>query len=75
MTKLLEEAVARVRALPESDQDIAAEFLLGFSDPLARGIHLTPEQVRDVELAQEEARQGEFASDEKMNTLWRRFSL
>ena len=75
MMKLLEEAVAKVRALPEADQDIAAEFLLGFADPEAQHLHLSPEQIQEVELAKEEARQGKFASDTKMNALWRRFGL
>jgi hypothetical protein len=74
MTKLLEEAVAKVRTLPEADQDIAAEFLLGFADPEAHRMQLSPEQIQDVEFAKEEARQGKFASTEKLNALWRRFS-
>jgi hypothetical protein len=75
MTKLLEEAVARVKALPDADQDIAAEFLLGFADPEAQQRHLSPEQIQEVELAKEEARQGKFAGPEQMNALWRRFGL
>jgi hypothetical protein len=75
MTKLLEQAVERVTALPEADQDMAAEFLLGFADPGAQRTHLTPEQVQEVELARDEARQGKFASTEKMHALWRRFGL
>lgn len=75
MTKLLEEAVEKVKALPEADQDIAAEFLLGFADPEARQRHLSPEQIQDVELAKEDARQGKFAGPDQMNALWRRFGL
>ena len=75
MTKLLEEAVEKIRALPEADQDIAAEFLLGFADPKTEHIQLSPEQVREVELAKEEPRQGKFAGAEQMNALWRRFGL
>jgi hypothetical protein len=73
MTKLLDDAVAKVRALPEADQDIAAEFLLSFADEGAQRFQLSPEQVREVELAKAEARQGRFASNEKMKALWRRF--
>ena len=75
MTRLLEEAVEKIRALPEADQDIAAELLLGFADPDAQRTHLTPEQAQDVERARDEARQGKFASAETMQTLWRRFGL
>lgn len=61
MTKLLEEALAKVKALPEVHQDIAAEFLLGFADPEAQHRNLSAEQIQEVELAKEEARQGRFA--------------
>lgn len=73
MTKLLDEAVEKVRALPEAAQDIAAEFLMGFADPEAQRIHLSSPQVQEVELAKEEARHGKFAGDAKMNALWKRF--
>jgi hypothetical protein len=75
MTKMLDDAVAKVRALPEADQNIAAEFLLGFADPEAHRKQLSPEQVQEVEVAKEEARQGKFASDTKLKALWRRFGL
>ena len=75
MTKLLEDAVEKVKALPDSYQDIAAEFLLGFVDPDAQRFQLSPEQLQDIEVAKKEAREGRFASDGQMNALWRRFGL
>jgi hypothetical protein len=51
MTKRLEEAIERLRALPESDQDMAARFLLGFADPRARSVQIGDAGAAEVELA------------------------
>jgi hypothetical protein len=75
MTKLLEEAVAKVRALSDVEQDRVATMLLDFADRGASDSQLTPEQVAEVELARQEAKQGLFASDDEMAGLWRRFGL
>ena len=75
MTKLLDEAVAKVRGLSEAEQDYAAAMLLGFADRDADKYQLTPDQVAEVELARQEAKQGLFASDDEMAGLWRRFGL
>jgi hypothetical protein len=75
MTKLLEEAIAKVRALPESDQEIAANFLLGFANPEAHRYQLTDEQVAEVERAKQEVRAGKIATDADMAKVWRRFGL
>jgi hypothetical protein len=70
MTKLLDEAVAKVRELSEEEQDYAAAMLLGFADREADKCQLTPEQVAEVELARKEAKEGLFATDEEMRELW-----
>ena len=75
MTKLLDEAVAKVRALSDAEQDCAAAMLLGFADREADNYTLTPDQVAEVELARQEAKEGLFASNEEMAELWRRFGL
>jgi hypothetical protein len=59
MTKLLEEAIARLRALPESDQDVAARFLLGFADPAARAVQIGDSEAAEVEHARREIREGQ----------------
>src|SRR5260221_6050530 len=48
MTRLLEEAIAKVRELPEEEQNRAAGFLLDFATPNAPGYHLTAEQLAEV---------------------------
>jgi hypothetical protein len=75
MTRLLDEAIAKVQGLSEAEQDRAAAMLLGFADREADQYQLTPEQVAEVELARQQAKQGLFASDEEMAELWRRFGL
>ena len=75
MTKLLDEAVAKLRALPERDQDLAAKFLLDFANPEAHHLRLTDEQVAEVERARQEVREGAIATDREMKEVWRRFGL
>ncbi len=70
MTKLLEEAIATLRALPERDQDTAAKFLLGFTNPDAHRYQLADDQVAEVEAA---LREDALATDAEMAEIWRRF--
>ena len=73
MTKLLEEAIATLRNLSESDQDMAAKFLLGFANPDARRYRLSDEHAAEVELAKREVREGKIATNAEMDEVWRRF--
>jgi predicted transcriptional regulator len=75
MTKLLDEAIAKLKALPEQDQDRIADLLLELAAADGADHELTPEQIREVEIAMEQAARGEFASDEEMAEIWRRFDL
>ena len=49
MNKRLDEAVARVKALPEERQGEVAELLFDFLEPGNVAIHLTPAQVAEIE--------------------------
>lgn len=73
MSALLEKAVAKIRELPEDRQNELAEIML----EMAQEPHtvLTDEQIAEVELAEQEVREGKIASQERMATLWRRFGL
>ncbi len=73
MTKLLEQAIATVKELPESQQDVAARFLMAFANPEARHYQLTDAQVAEVELAKQDVREGKIATDAEMADVWRRF--
>jgi len=77
MTKLLEEAIAKARELPEADQDLAAEAVLSVVYKNAPAYQLTPEQVEQVKRIQKEIREGtaRFASDEEMAALWKKCGL
>jgi hypothetical protein len=73
MTKLLEQAIATVKELPESQQDIAARFLLAFANPEANRYQLDDGQLAEVELAKREVREGKIATEAEMAETWRRF--
>jgi len=71
MTKLLDAAIAKVRSLPDELQDEAAEVLLALA---ARGegpVALDPETRAAVLEGLEQARRGEFASDEDIAKVMR----
>jgi hypothetical protein len=64
MTKLLEQAIAKVRQLPEDEQDTLAAAMLAMADADASGFPIdvpTEKAIREG-IAQAEA--GEFISDE-----------
>jgi hypothetical protein len=63
MTKLLEDAIKKVRALPEADQDEAAEILLAVASRHGERIRLDDQTRAAMEEGREQARRGEFASD------------
>jgi uncharacterized protein YbjT (DUF2867 family) len=75
MTKMLDKIIARVRALPDADQDDIAEVLAAVLDNRESVPPLTDEQVEEVKRTQEAVRRGEIATDEEMDELWRRFGL
>ena len=71
MTKLLEEAIKRVRQLPEAVQDKAAEILLSLSSKRAEPVHLDDETRKAIREGQAQASRGEFASDEEMGAFFK----
>ncbi|MCL8382418.1 hypothetical protein [Xanthobacter aminoxidans] len=80
MTKLLDEAIAEIRKLPDAEQDRAAALLLALAQDLAHeqdddaaNYRLTPEQVAQVRLGLEQARRGEFVPEEEVEEMWRQF--
>jgi hypothetical protein len=69
MTRLLDEAVAKARRLPDAAQDEIAHVLMQLAGEAAAPIQLTPEEERDLAEALAEAERGEFASDEAIRVL------
>jgi predicted transcriptional regulator len=75
MGKLFEDAIEKVRKLPESDQDEAAEMLLSVASRHAEPVHLDAVTLAAVNEGREQARRGEFASGEDMTALFRRHGV
>jgi len=71
MTKLLEDAIAQARELPENEQDQIAEAL--FAHMAGAEFRLTDDQVEEVKRRQRELREGKtrFATEEEMDALWK----
>ncbi len=66
MTKLLDDAINRVRELPEADQDEAAEILLALASKRAEPVHLADETRAAVREGRAQAERGQFVPDEDM---------
>jgi hypothetical protein len=71
MTKLLEEAVAELRTLPEDEQDRAAAALLSFTRD-RQDYSLTVEQIEGIRHAMDQADRAEFASDGQLRKIFGR---
>jgi predicted transcriptional regulator len=75
MSKLLDDAIMKVRELPEADQDEAAEMLLAVASRRGEPVRLDDETRAAVQEGREQARRGEFASDEEMAALFKRHGV
>jgi hypothetical protein len=73
MTRLLEQAVATVSALPDEMQDEVARILLAFAGIEQPPIPLTPEEEADLAEADAEIARGEFATDEEVGAMWAKY--
>ena len=65
MTKLLEEAIAKLKTLSDEQQDRVAELLLHLAEGEAE-FDLTQEQIEGIELALAQADAGECATEEEV---------
>jgi predicted transcriptional regulator len=75
MTKVLEDAIEKVRRLPEDRQAYVAEVLEQIA-AAGSGQYAVPEDHRAAVLeGLAEAERGEFASDDEMATLWKKCGL
>jgi len=73
MTKLLEQAIARARTLPDDDQDAVALAILSMADTAIEP--LDDETRAAIREGLEQARRGEFVPDEEIEALWKRHGL
>lgn len=75
MTKLLEEAIKKVRELPEAEQDEAAEILLSVAAKSGEPVQLDDETRAAIREGRQQARRGEFASEEDMAAFFKRHGV
>lgn len=63
MTKLLEQAIAKARALPEEEQDALAALMLSMTDADASRVPLDSATVTAIREGLSQAHRGEFVPD------------
>lgn len=73
MTRLFEKAVAEASKLSDQEQDELAVWLLSMTDTMTA--ELDEETLTAIREGLEQARRGEFVSDEEIEALWRRHGL
>ena len=71
MTKLLEEAIRKVRELPEPQQDEAAAFLLMLAATRGKSVRLDEDTRAAVREGLRQPQRGEVASDEQIAALFK----
>jgi predicted transcriptional regulator len=71
MTKMLDQAIEKVRQLSDAEQDEAAEMLLSVAARRGPTVKLDDSTRAAIREGREQARRGEFASDEEMAELFR----
>jgi hypothetical protein len=73
MTKLLDQALEAVRLLPSEAQDEIARAMLMLAQQEAELEDIPPEHLPDVLEGLAQLRRGEFATDEEVAEIFRRF--
>ena len=71
MTKLLEEAIEKIREMPDAEQDLAAEVLLSIAAKRHEPEKLDAETRAAILEGLAQAERGEFVSDEDMADFFR----
>lgn len=75
MTKLLEQAIEKIRQLPDAEQDEAAEMLLSVLSKRHAPVLLDVDTRAAIREGSEQARRGEFVSDEEMAAFFKRHGV
>jgi hypothetical protein len=76
MTKILEQAIAKARTLPDEDQDALGVVLLSLAEEWPIGADDLDEETRAaIREGLEQAKRGEFVPDEEIQALWKRYDL
>ena len=72
MNKQLDEAITRVKTLPDEQQREAAQLLLEFLDLQDSDMQLTPEQIAEIERRLSD--DGPYATSEEVRDLYARLT-
>ena len=75
MTRMLDEAIKKVRELPDSVQDDAAEMLFSVAAKQGEPVTLDEETRTAIREGRAQARRGEFVSDEDMQAFFERHGV
>jgi predicted transcriptional regulator len=75
MTKLMQEAMEKLSQLPEGRQNELAEMLIDVAASDLSPYQLSPEERAAVQEGIAQADRGEFATDEEVAHMWKRFGL
>jgi putative addiction module component (TIGR02574 family) len=77
MSKLLEDAIAEARKLPENEQDALADAVFAHIASSDVSYQLSDEQVEEIKRRQQALREGtaRFATDDEVAALWRKCGL
>jgi predicted transcriptional regulator len=75
MTKMLDEAIKRIRELPEPDQDEVAEILFSVVSKKAEPIELDDDTLAAIQEGREQARRGEFVSEQELDAFFERHGV
>jgi predicted transcriptional regulator len=75
MTRMLDEAIKKVRELPESVQDDAAEMLFSVAAKQGEPVRLDEETRAAIREGREQARRGEFVSEGDMQAFFERHGV
>ena len=75
MSKLLDQALDAVRALPPATQDDIARAILFLAGDEPPAVTLSEDERAAIELSKAAATRGEFASDEQVRAVWAKHGL
>jgi predicted transcriptional regulator len=75
MTKMLDEAIEKVRELPDAVQDDAAQILFSLAAKQGAPVELDGETLAAIREGRAQARRGEFVSDEDMQAFFERHGV
>ena len=76
MTKILDEAIAKARALSTEDQDALGAVTLSLAEEWPSRVDDLDDETRAaIREGLAQAKRGQFAPDEDIQALWQRYGL